>query len=74
MTNKIQGEGDYESARRYNRNTADSVKKGVKKPDDEAPLSQSEMDAAEQAGKQRAKKIEHDKTDAELMKEQLTTL
>jgi hypothetical protein len=69
MTDKIQGEGDYESARRYNRNTADSVKKGVKKPGEEPSLSQDEMDAAEQAGKQRAKQIEHDKTDAEVMKE-----
>lgn len=66
MADKIQGEGDYESARRYNRHTTDAVKKGIK-PSNQPPLSQQEMDAAEKAGRDRAKEIEHDKTDADLM-------
>lgn len=58
---KIQGEGDYESARRYNRHVGESVRKGQPKPQGETAPQ------AEAAGKARAKKIEQDATDAKLM-------
>lgn len=68
MPNRMQGEGDYESARRYNRHVADSVKKG--QPKDVSPkVSAKSMQAAEQAGKARAKQGGHDAKDAKLMKQ-----
>lgn len=70
MTNKIQGEGDYESARRYNKHTADSVKKGLGKiPVRDADADSKELLGAEEDGKQRAKELKHDKKDAALMKQ-----
>lgn len=69
MTDKVQGEGDYESARRYDRHATESAKKkGVKRPATQPELTQEEMAAAEKAGRERAKEIGHDETDAKLMR------
>lgn len=70
MANKIQGEGDYESARRYNKHTSDAVKHGVGKiPVRDADADSKELADAEASGKRRAKELGHDKKDAALMKQ-----
>lgn len=67
MGDKVQGEGDYESARRYNKHTAESARKGVGK----IPVREADQQDrnAEESGKRRAKELKHDQTDADLMKE-----
>ena len=70
MVNKVQGEGDYESARRYNKHTKESVQKGAAKiPVRDSGADERELRNAEQSGKARAKEMQHDKTDADLMKQ-----
>lgn len=71
MTSKIQGEGDYESARRYNRHVEQSVKKGIPKKPIQGENAES-LRQAEQAGKARAKQGHHDAKDAKLMKNYVT--
>lgn len=68
MGNKIQGEGDYESARRYNEHVAKTVNKGlpVRVPAESADSEQS-LQEAERAGKARAKHGKQDAKDAKLM-------
>lgn len=68
MPNRVQGEGDYESARRYNRHVADSIKKGQPKSEPLSNAGAKALERAEQAGKSRAKQGAHDATDAKLMK------
>lgn len=57
---KNQGEGDRESARRFNRNAQEFVESG--KVDDAARRAgegdQKEMDQAEKAGRERAKELD----------------
>lgn len=57
---KIQGEGDRESARRYNENTRKHVESGkVEKAAREAGKGDpKEMEKAEKAGKKRAKELD----------------
>jgi hypothetical protein len=60
VMNKIQGEGDYEAARRFNEAEAEFVKAGrvPDAADKAAPRSSNEkeeMERAEQRGRQRAK-------------------
>lgn len=70
MSDKIQGEGDYESARRYNKHTAESAKKTIGKiPTRESPDNLQELERAEQSGKRRAKELQHDQKDASLMRQ-----
>jgi hypothetical protein len=57
---KIQGEGDYEAARRYDKSARDFAQSGKVKPaaDQAAPRSEREADElerAEEIGKSRAK-------------------
>jgi hypothetical protein len=57
---KVQGEGDYEAARRYRKRTSDYLAGNdpTKDADEAAPRSRAEaesMQAAEAAGKKRAK-------------------
>ncbi len=58
---KVQGEGDYESARRYDKDVRDFVKTGnVEKAAEEAKTARegserAELDRAEKAGKDKAK-------------------
>jgi hypothetical protein len=58
--NKVQGEGDYEAARRYDKSARDFAQSGKVKPaaDQAAPRSEREADEperAEEIGKSRAK-------------------
>jgi hypothetical protein len=57
---KIQGEGDYESARRYNEKTKDFVEEGkvgpaAEKAKTDDPSKTAELERAERAGRERAK-------------------
>jgi hypothetical protein len=70
MANKVQGEGDYESARRYNEETSKFVKDKTKKGES---LEGSAKDAVggltppEKAALKHAKSAGQDKRDAELL-------
>ena len=67
---KIQGEGDYESARRYNKHTEQSVKQGAGKTPTRVPDNErQELEQAERAGKKRAKQLDHDAKDADVMRQ-----
>jgi len=70
MGNKVQGEGDYESARKYNQATREFVKdqedKGTLKGD--ADQAQDTLTASEKEALAHAKHGEQDKRDAELLK------
>lgn len=57
---KIQGEGDYESARRYNEKTKEFIEEGKVGPAAERartddPAKAAELERAERAGRDRAK-------------------
>jgi hypothetical protein len=71
MGNKVQGEGDYESARKYNQDTREFVKdqqdKG-KPMEGSADEAQDGLTAAEQEALARAKRGEQDKRDADLLR------
>lgn len=69
MADKIQGEGDYEAARRYNEQVRKTVKKGIPDHVPDAGLSEEVLKKAESAGKARAKNVGHDQKDAELMED-----
>src|SRR5262249_13661134 len=67
MGNKVQGEGDYESARRYNQHTEESARKTLgKAPPDSAS---AEDRRAEDVGSRTGKDLKHDSKDEELMKQ-----
>ena len=72
MGNKIQGEGDYEAARRYNEQVAKTVKKGLPDRVPDSTISDKSLEQAETAGKARAKDGKHDQKDAELMENYVT--
>lgn len=71
MTGKVQGEGDYESARRYNERTREFVKEkqasgeGFEASAEEAS---DELSPAEQEALRHAKHGEQDQRDAELLR------
>lgn len=70
MKSKIQGEGDYEAARRFNAKETQFVQSGRVKSRKVAnlmPESPSEQ-AAVRVGKSRAKRADQDGKDATLMK------
>jgi hypothetical protein len=71
MGNKVQGEGDYESARKYNEATREFVKdqedKGAPMKGD-ASQAQDKLTAAEKEALAHAKHGEQDKRDADLLK------
>ena len=72
MASKIQGEGDYESAREYNRETREFVEKQRKRG---KPLAGSSADASdelqpeEKEALSRAKSGSQDERDAEIFRE-----
>ena len=72
-SNKVQGEGDYESARRYRKETERSVKeqqtKGDKSIKDDAQKTPDGLTAEEREGRSRAKAPDQDKRDAAYMEE-----
>jgi hypothetical protein len=71
MGHKMQGEGDYESARKYNQDTREFVKdqedKGRPMKGDSSQ-AQDKLTAAEKEALARAKHGEQDKRDADLLK------
>jgi hypothetical protein len=59
-TGKVQGEGDYEAARRYDEKLRDHVKnhdvdKEARDAEPSSPAEERELEHAEQKGKRRAK-------------------
>jgi hypothetical protein len=71
MTSKVQGEGDYESARRYDEETERFVEE---KTQDGKPLkgdaaeASDELTPEEKAALARAKSVEQDKRDADALR------
>jgi hypothetical protein len=71
MTGKVQGEGDYESAREYNDKTREFVEKkqaSGEKLEGSASDAQDELTPAEREVLKHAKHGEQDKRDAEVLK------
>lgn len=72
MGNKVQGEGDYESARRYRKETEKSAKeqaKGGKPIKGNANEASNQLTPEEREGRSRAKAPGQDKRDAAYMDE-----
>jgi len=72
MTAKIQGEGDYESARDYNEETrrfVEQQKKEGKPMKGSAEDAKDELTREEREALSRARSGEQDKRDAEVLKE-----
>ncbi len=68
--NKIQGEGDYESARKFDKDQQQFVKehtKGGKEIRGDADEASDELTPAESEGRSHAKDGAEDRRDAELM-------
>ena len=71
MTGKVQGEGDYESARHYNEKTREFVEeKQAEGEDFEASAEEAadELTAPEREARKHAKHGEQDKRDAEILR------
>lgn len=68
MANKIQGEGDYESARHFNKQERQFVKKGVGRQRALNDREELEGRQAEEKGKARARDAGQDAKDAELFR------
>jgi hypothetical protein len=71
MGNKVQGEGDYESARKFNQKTREFVKDQQDKGEPlegSAAEAQDGLTPAEQEALARAKHGEQDKRDANILK------
>ncbi len=72
MTSKVQGEGDYESARRYDEETKRFVEEKTK---DGKPIEGSASEASdkltpeEKEALSRAKSVEEDQRDADALRE-----
>ncbi len=61
---RIQGEGDYEAARRFNENEREFVEQhGVERQDKLEPSEERELQAAEEQGKARARELDHEDED-----------
>ena len=71
MTSKVQGEGDYESARRYDEETKRFVQdktKGGKQLEGSASEASDQLTPEEQEALSRAKSASQDKRDAEALR------
>jgi len=71
MTSKVQGEGDYEAARRYNKETRGFVKErqaAGEKMEGSAKDAVDELTPPEREALKHAKHGEQDKRDAELLR------
>lgn len=71
MANKVQGEGDYESARRYNEETTKFVKDKAKSGEElkgSAAQASDKLTPAEEAALKHAKGGSQDKRDADLLR------
>jgi hypothetical protein len=72
MTSKVQGEGDYESARRYDEQTKRFVEektKGGKTLEGSAAEASDQLTPAEQEALQHAKSGSEDQRDADALRE-----
>lgn len=72
MTSKVQGEGDYESARRYDEETqrfVDEKTKGGKPLEGSASEASDELTPEEKEARSRAKSVGQDKRDADVLRE-----
>ncbi|MGH8301006.1 MAG: hypothetical protein ACRET5_06000 [Steroidobacteraceae bacterium] len=72
MTSKVQGEGDYESARRYDEETkrfVDEKTKGGKTLEGSAAEASDQLTPEEKAARARAKAGNQDKRDADVLRE-----
>lgn len=70
--NKVQGEGDYESARRYRKATEESAReqaRGGKPVKGEPRKASDKLTPEEREGRSRAKAPDQDKRDAAYMEE-----
>ncbi|HEY3521823.1 MAG TPA: hypothetical protein VGK80_12395 [Rhodanobacteraceae bacterium] len=68
--NKIQGEGDYESAKRFDKDEQEFVKEHTKGGNEirgDADKASEELTPAEREARSHAKDSEEDRRDAELM-------
>jgi hypothetical protein len=71
MANKVQGEGDYDAARRYNEETSKFVKDKAKKGENlkgSAKDAVDELTPAEKDALKHAKSGSQDKRDADLLR------
>ena len=72
MTSKVQGEGDYESARRYDEETkrfVDEKTKGGKPLEGSASEASDKLTPEEKKARARAKSPSQDKRDADALRE-----
>jgi hypothetical protein len=72
MANKVQGEGDYDAARRYNEETSKFVKDKAKAGESIKGSAKDAVEAltpAEEAALKHAKSGAQDKRDADLLRE-----
>ena len=72
MTSKVQGEGDYESARRYDEETkrfVDEKTRGGKALGGSASEASDKLTAEEKEALSRAKSVGQDKRDADALRE-----
>jgi hypothetical protein len=72
MTSKVQGEGDYEAARRYDEETkrfVDEKTKGGKSLEGSAAEATDELSPEEREARARAKSPEQDKRDADVLRQ-----
>lgn len=72
MTSKVQGEGDYESARRYDEETKRFVEektKGGKALEGSAAEASDKLTPEEKEARARAKSAGQDKRDADVLRE-----
>lgn len=71
MTSKVQGEGDYESARRYDEETkrfVDEKTKGGKTLEGSAAEASDKLTPEEKEARARAKSPDQDKRDADVLR------
>ncbi|MGH8170326.1 MAG: hypothetical protein ACRETJ_07310 [Steroidobacteraceae bacterium] len=72
MTSKVQGEGDYESARRYDEETqrfVDEKTKGGNTIEGSSAEASDQLTPEEKAARARAKSVGQDKRDADVLRE-----
>lgn len=72
MTSKVQGEGDYESARHYDEKTkrfVDEKTKGGKQLEGSAAEASDKLTPEEEKARARAKSGSQDKRDADVLRE-----
>ena len=71
MTSKVQGEGDYESARRYDEKTKEFVEEKTQRGESlegSASEASDELTPEEKAARARAKTASQDRRDADVLR------